>query len=368
MAMPNLPGEIRIAVFDMGHLYKVFVKKTSTGEVWELFPLSYSFTDELNDESTASFDVSFEDFKRVTDKMSETVVGVFSDSFREIWIERDNTKIFWGVISEFSIDPSEKGDRKVSLKAISWFGVLSKRITTVPKRVFTATDAGVIAWTLIDESQDAGNGTGADLGLLEGSITASKDRDRTYRFDKIKDVIIALSNNNLADGFDFDIDMTKHFNVYYPTKGQNRFDLTFDIQTIATYKYKKPLILELVNRVHAIGEGENDDVLYTTRDAVDGYKTDWYLLEETLQEREIKELVTLQDKGDRRLADGQSPIVELSIEHYDDLLQWSDYNLGDSIKVNLPEIGFANETKRIVKRSFDMKSEKSIGYIKIETK
>ena len=96
--------------------------------------------------------------------------------------------------------------------------------------------------TLINESQTSNNPY-SDLGITQGAHPTTKNRDRTYKFDNIKDSIIRLSNENLTDGFDFDIDATKAFNVYYPTKGQDRFDVVFDNDTMATWKFKKPLML-----------------------------------------------------------------------------------------------------------------------------
>ena len=346
------------------HEYKVFVSKTSTGEVWQITPKTYNFIDELNKESTATFTVGFEDLKKVLEPQLQTPIDIFSATFREIWIERDGSKIFWGVITDITIDPEGNGSTKITLKSISWFGLLGMRITTVPKRVFSAVDAGTIAWTLIDECQAAGMGAGANLGILQGAIDASKNRDRTYRFDIVKDQIIALSNNNLSDGFDFDIDMTKHFNVYYPTMGTNRLNLIFDMANTALWSFSKPLILSVTNRVHVIGFGQDDDVLYRTRDAADSYKNDWYLMEKTLQAREIIESTTLDDKGDLLLLLNQSPLINFRVEHYDNEIGWSDYNMGDNVKINFTDLGLINQTKRVIKRTFEMDVGKSIGYIK----
>lgn len=344
------------------HKYNIFVKDGS-GKLWEMLPKSWSFTEELNRESTAQISLSFADFKKIADATNTTVMAVFTASFREFYIERDGTKIFWGALTDFSIQPSADGEMTITLKAVSWFGLLQKRICGIPKRVFTTTDAGEIAWTLIDESQTS-DSPYSSFGITEGSITASKNRDRTYRFDNVKDSIIKLSNNNLADGFDFDIDNTKAFNVYYPKKGTNRFNIVFDYRTMSDFRFKKPLILGLTNKVHVVGAGENDDVLYVTRTASTSYRTDWKTLEESLQERQIEQTATLNDKGDRRLADAQTPIVEFEAYHYDDIIEWDDYNLGDTIKVNLPDLGLSNESKRVKKREFKMDADKSIGLIR----
>lgn len=344
------------------HTYNIYVKNAA-GKIWEIFSKDFSIVDELNKESTAKISLSFNEFKKIATATNTTVMGVFTSAFMEIYIERDGTKIFWGALTSFEVQPTNDGEMNIAISATSWFGLFQKRICGIPSRIFSATDAGAIAWTLIDESQTS-DSTYSDFGITEGSITASKNRDRTYRFDNVKDSIIKLSNNNLADGFDFEIDNTKAFNVYYPTRGTSRPNIVFDFRTLSGFKFKKPLLFDLTNKVHVIGAGENDDVLYTTRTAGTSYRGDWHTLEASRQERDIEQLVTLQDKGDRTLAEDQTPIIEFSAEHYDDQIQWSDYALGDTLKVNLPDLGMSNESKRAYKRELLMESDKSIGRIK----
>ena len=343
------------------HQYNIFIKDLSA-KIWELLPKDWSFTDELNHESTAQFSISFQEFKKIAEATGSSNMAIFTASFREIWIERDGSKIFWGALTSFDIDPTDDGEMTMKLNAVSWFGIFQKRFAGIPKRVFTGVDAGEIAWTLIDESQSS-DSTYSDLGITEGSITASKNRDRTYKFDNVKESIIKLSNDNLADGFDFEIDNSKAFNVHYPTRGTIRNNIIFDFDTMKSFKYHKPLIFDLANKVHVVGAGDNDDVLYTTRTAATGYRTDWHTLEEKMSETDIIELATLQDKGDRKLANSQTPVIAFTVEHYDTIIQWSHYDVGDTVRANLPELGMTNEAKRVRSRKFTMDATKSIGVI-----
>lgn len=344
--------------------YTIVLKQTN-GDIYELLPKSWSFTDELNAASTANFYIGFEDIKNIADIYETDILSMFTASFREIWIERDGSKVFWGAITDFEVSNNKEGDRTINVKATDWFGLLGKRICGVPVRTFSATDAGTIAWTLISESQSY-DAPYSSLGITQGSITASKNRDRTYRFDNIKESIERLSNTNLNDGFDFDIDMTKAFNVYYPTKGSDRPNIVFNSENLADYLYKKPLLMELCNIVYVLGEGNNDDLLYAIRTANTSYRTDWKTLEAVLSERDIKELTTLQDKGDAYLNDYQSPNPELTIKHYDDKILFTDYNIGDTIRVNIPELGFDNTSKRVIRRQFSMEQEKSMGFMAVD--
>lgn len=352
--------------------YQVIMRDPATNVLYELMPKTYSFSEELNKEATAQFTFSFKDVSTMCTVYNTDVISLFTTKLMEIWIDRldrNNVfqKIFYGVISDFSLAPSTDGDQDFTIYALSWFGLLGRRYAGFPSRVFTATDAGAIAWTLIDESQ-ASNAPYSDLGITMGSITASKDRDRVYYFDEIKKSITYLSNNNLDDGFDFDIDNTKAFNVYYPTKGQDLPKVILDSRTLQKYSYKKPLLLGLTNRVYAVGSGDGDQALWVQHDA-DGptYKANFVLLEKVIKDTQIITTPTLDDKALSYLSQYREPVIQFNVEHYDDIensYSILDYALGDTLRVNFPELGMTNATKRVIKRDFSMDVAKSIGYVK----
>lgn len=352
-------------------LYRVMLKKPSTGHQYLLTCRDFGFTEELNREATASFVLSFEEITKIATIYSTTVIDMFSTEFVEIWIDRLNSagnyqKIFYGVVTDLEINPGGEGDRTFTVKATSWFGLFAKRIAGIPKREFTATDAGEIAWTLIDESQTS-DSPYSDLGITEGTIEASASRDATFRFDYIKDAIEDLSNDSLGRSFDFEINTSKEFNVYYPTKGDDLPSIVFDEGKVAHWTYRKPLVLTLANKVHVLGEGQGDDITYVTRNASNTHKTTWKLLEEKLNINNVTGTASLEDKGDRYLDNAEVPVVELVIEHYDTSLnsyQWFDYNLGDTIRANFPELSLTTASKRVTKREFSIAQEKSIGYIR----
>jgi len=347
-------------------VYEVIIKDPSTDDIWELIPRSYNFTETLNKEPKATFTFSFEEIKKTADTNDTTVVNMFTAALREIYISRNGTKIFYGVITDFDVDPEAGGSRKVTVKAMGFFGLFKKRIIGIGvEEYYSTTDAGDIAWDLIDNSQ-LDDYPYSDWGITEGSITASKNRDRGYLFDNLYDSIIKLSNDNLADGFDFDIDNTKQFNVYYPTKGTSRPNVVFDDRTMNKWAYSKQLISGMVNQVHVLGEGFNDDILYETRTAGTSYRTPFGTLEEKLDARNVSVATTLQDKGDKRLALAKDPVITVkNVEHFDDGIAFTDYNLGDTVVINLPELAVNSVSKRVRERTFTMKTPDSIGLCKI---
>lgn len=351
--------------------YEVIIRNPADGKIWELTPKSYDFTEKLNQESVANFNLSFEEIKQMAERNDTTVIDIFTASLREIYINRNGTKIFYGVVSEFTVTPGGVGEKDVSIKAIGFFGLFRKRLVGKGTEVkYTATDAGAIAWDLISDSQ-ASDSPYSTWGITMGSITTSKNRDRGYLFDYISDAIIALSNDNLKDGFDFDIDTTKAFNVYYPTKGQARPTVVFDERTALGWNYRKLLFSEMVNKVWVVGEGFNDATNFELRTAGIGYRSPFGTLEEKLDARNTTEDATLQDKGDRRLLEGQDTIIKLDgVNHYDNpsFISFTDYNLGDTVIVNLPDLGISSLSKRVIERVFTMKSPSSIGEISLKLK
>lgn len=346
--------------------YEVIIKDPSTSDIWELIPRSYEFTESLNKESRATFVFSFEELARLAEANDTTVVNIFTAALREIYINRNGTKIFYGVVTDFNVDPETGGSKKVTVKAMGFFGLFKKRLVGIGTQVYySATDAGAIAADLIADSQ-ASDGTYSDWGITEGSITASKNRDRGYLFDNIYDSIIKLSNENLADGFDFDIDNTKAFNVYYPTKGTARPNVVFDERTMNKWGYTKQLLSGMVNKVYVIGEGFNDSIKYETRTAATSYRTPFGTLEEKLEARDTTEVTTLQDKGDRKLLLTRDPVIAIkSVEHFDNGITFTDYNVGDTVIVNLPDLAVSNVSKRVRERTFTMQTPNSIGLCKV---
>lgn len=91
----------------------------------------------------------------MADYYGEDLLNLLSSQLMEIYIERDGTKIFYGVLSKMEISPLKDGSRSLTLEAVSWIGLFTKRIVGIPYTHYTATDAGQIAWDLIDDSQNS---------------------------------------------------------------------------------------------------------------------------------------------------------------------------------------------------------------------
>lgn len=133
----------------------------------------------------------------------------------DLHVYRDGIKMFRGRIGPES-DSINENEHRCQFTASDYRGMLDRRIIGATGRIFTAVDQGLIAWTLIADSQalPGGNWTITNgIGATSGVV-----RDRTY--DPGKPVGEALGElGRVADGFEWDIDPTMSLRRWYPTRG-----------------------------------------------------------------------------------------------------------------------------------------------------
>lgn len=159
----------------------------------------------------------------------------------------------------------------VDLKALGFFWLLGKRFVGIDSDLeYTNTDAGSIAWDLIDTVQTDTNG---DFGITQGSISTSVNRTIAYTRKSVKDAIedLAIADN----GFDFEVDVNKIFNVYYPERG-------VDLSANTIFRYPSSHVIDihefrdasrLANKIHAIGSGFGLEEVYVERDNTQSQST-----------------------------------------------------------------------------------------------
>lgn len=330
-------------------MYQVFIKDTVHNLLWEMPHVNFSFTDELNNGKSAQFGFEYETLKAVADAYNTTYVTILGGGFREIWVEKNGIKIYYGAVTDINEASDQETEQvTISVASVGFFNLLDKRRTN-NKRVFSSTDAGTIAWTLINESQTS-DSPYSDLGITMGTIATSISRDRTFRFDNVKTAITKLSNTSLSNGFDFEIDNNKQLQISYPQKGSVRPEIVFDEKNILNWSRIRPSILSLTNKIYVIGSGSNDDVLYSTRISDPTYRAVFGTLEDVYSEKDVIDSTTLDATGDRFLLENQSPLETFNLTHLDDDPDVSNYGLGDSVVVTISKLGIASQNKRIIKR------------------
>jgi len=178
------------------------------------------FKEGLNQGGSAGFILDIDDKNATED--------ILKINQNELVIVYKGFEMFGGQIS--TIRKVAEGNVKYwEVTCKQFFNLLEQRFCGYNKstglsepREFITTQAGMIAWTLIDESQNETNG---DLGIIKGTIQDSVTRTKTYERKNIAEAIKELADNDY--GFDFEITPNKVFNVYYPMKGSLREDIIF---------------------------------------------------------------------------------------------------------------------------------------------
>jgi hypothetical protein len=330
-------------------MYSLFVKNTQTGDIIEFPWSSLKYIEQLNTGKEATITCSHLDLKTIANTYGLDPIFLLTAGLRELWIEKVGQKLYYGVVSDVDLTKDTKGDLQYTIASVGFVSVLAKR-RTGPKRVFSATDAGQIAWTLINESQNDSSGYG-NLGITQGTITPSVNRDQTYVFASIKDEIEKMSYYQIKNGFDFDIDNNKQLQVWYPQRGTNRPEIVLDDRTLTNWMWHKPGLLSLSNRVYALGAGINGDVAYQQCDSLIDYKAAFKLLEDVVSDRSQASLTNLADMGNQALRDNQSPQIVLTLTHTDGEPDILNYSIGDSLAVTIPEVNMMNELHRVLKRT-----------------
>ena len=194
--------------------------------------------------------------------------------------------------------------------------------------VVDVSDAGAIAWNLIETSQLKNNG---DLGITDGTIATTQDRTRTYNNQNIMEAIINLSD--VINGFDFEITNDKVFNVY-TVKGTDLTDSLIleygrNLQTVSIDED----FTEPCNNAIVLGE-VIDDTELTRVDRPDTTTQAKYKLREmVLSADNVVDLDTLNSKGDAMLYKYQEPLIKVTFEVLRGTVDITQFSLGDLIRL-----------------------------------
>ncbi len=326
----------------------VKIQNPVTGDLYELPFSAISFTEELNGGKDAQFSFDFIALQDIAKAYNTNPLFLLTSSYREIWVEMNGSKIWYGAISDFHLTKDAQGLFQLNVYGLGFFSLFQKRRTN-NSTVFTTVDAGQIAWSLINTSQQA-DLPYSDLGITQGSVPASTTRTIEYNFAEIRQTIIDLSNAKVKNGFDFDIDNTKKFNVYYPFKGTTRNNIILDDKNLLGWAAVKNLLTNITNKVYVVGKGINTDVAYVYVSASSDYKSAFKVLEDTISDKALDSLTNLTDEANMFLAYNQAPILTLTLKHHGEDLDVTSFVLGDIIFVTIPELSLSLASFRVKKR------------------
>jgi hypothetical protein len=302
-------------------MYKIQVRDVD-GDYLGEFPnfRALQFGKRLNNYGQCSFQVP------INDPNAGSLIGLRAFSV-EVW--REEILIWAGeqVNKQGTLD--NKGDNWVTIYCYDWFEQLLGRYTD-SEVTFTGIDAGEIAWQLINTSQSLSNG---DLGITEGTIEATQNRDRTYYNQNVGQAIINLSN--VLNGFDFEINNSKVFNVYV-TQGVDRSDdiiLEYGVNVSdmrITEDFSKP-----VNKAIILGDsGDPLDPLRVERSDA-ALQTQYKLREGLSNETTVSEPGTLNESGDAMIRKYGIPLLKISMGIVRKSPTIADFALGDIIALKV---------------------------------
>lgn len=283
------------------------------GEIVNWFSLSYSR--KLNDYGQCSVTFSSDD---------ELMIPLLALRRYIVKIYRDGTLVWAGEQVARRGTLASNSTNQVTLTCNEFLEQLAHRFTASYRR-FDNVDAGTIAWTLIDESQSL---TYGDFGITQGTITATKNRSRTYQNKNILEAIKELTA--VIDGFDFELTPEKVFHVY-DQKGIDRTVTTvFEYGTNIEEMSVDEDFSSIVNSTIVLGEDNRVERTSTTSANI-------YALRQTVvNASNVTEDTTLNDKGDAINRKYKAPLLSVSFTQLQGTRPFfGSISLGDIVKIRL---------------------------------
>jgi hypothetical protein len=311
----------------------------------------------LNDVNTMTLNIDGVYLRDYLKEQGTTIVSLFEGNFVTIRVYDENDTLkFAGYVDDLNYKRSTTVFTIV-LKINSWLGYFERRIYN--GTFSTATDAGSIAWTIINSVND--------IGITQGTIETTKSRVRTYNDNwTAYKAVTHLSSSQILEGFEFDISNDKVFTVKSQL-GTTRDNIVFNEKSIISWNVNVPLVGDLVNYGTIIGAGYEDDRLVRTYDAGTTYSNNWYKLEEVVSDINVSEVDTLDDKIEDYVTKRRSPVRTLTLDAKTDIPDVDEYVVGDYVIVDIPDAGFDKVSKRILQKKLsfsdsDNKVSLKFGY------
>lgn len=177
----------------------------------------------------------------------------------------------------------------------------------------TATDQLVIARSLIDRAQQS---TGGNVGVITGTETSGRLRDRTYETFEDKPVGEAVEQlAAVIDGFDFEVTVglesgayVRRLRLHYPQMGRpaSQTGHVFEVGRNATMRWHEDGS-RAANSVAGIGAGEGVSMLRSVQTDTALLTEGYPLLEESISLKDVSVAATLTGHTGEALADLRLP-------------------------------------------------------------
>lgn len=262
-----------------------------------------------------------------------SIVAALPNGLPRIRAYRDGTLRFYGrwVPMQEQAEASDQGVTEQAAVTFRGPGMSLDSRWTAASVTFTSTDAGQIAWSLINTA----NGE-SPTGIAQGTIAATVNRDRTYEHKNVGEAIRELTE--VTSGFDFEIAPTLAsgiavlglFNAYASQGTDKSATVTFDFgaDTTGTLRAVGRTWMLPVNKARVLGAdgltAEASDAASITKHGL------WMTLEQAL---DVNQQATLDAKASALLRPDPVEIVQFAPEPSIAPQPWVDYWLGDTVAV-----------------------------------
>lgn len=285
---------------------------------------------EINGIPTATISVNFLTFKKYLEKQNVGLSDVINSGFRYVDIRYNDTTALKAILAGARL-VDYGSDVNLELDFKGWLAYFTKRKIT---KKYTNTDAGAIAWDIIDTVQSEPYG---DIGITEGVIEATKNRDREYSRDEVFKSLYQLSNSNIEEGFEFEITNDKALTIKEQLGSLKDFIVFDEINTKSrTVDYITGLSVS--TKVTLFGEGSEPNQLIVDRTAPSTYLDKWYLLEDSASFLSVKEAATLEDHGDKFLELNRDFRQDIKYTVIPTNISLLSFNVGDTVRVKYPDL------------------------------
>lgn len=283
-----------------------------------------------NEADDASWSLDLNEFERYCDLNSVHPRELLVNGQTEVRIKRLGSYISGGQLV-YATPRVSASSQTLELRMTGFLNLLKARYTGA-ERVFSATQATDIAWTVIDESQQL---TGGDFGITRGSIATVGVHNRTYKRVQLKDLLQNLTKVQ-TNPFDFEFTYNKVFNTY-PSIGSIRPDIIFEYpKNITDYALPNDAT-SIANQIIALGAGfgEEAGTIVTVTDT--SSRTTYKLRQDVITTNgTTDDDGGVTDAANARLAAWGFPFEVLELTVNGNVAPYiTDYGIGDRIRVKL---------------------------------
>jgi hypothetical protein len=288
--------------------YRFLVADLLTGIVREEIPFSsVKFGDVLNAPGSFSAATPISLARNGYDPITRNVLDPGRTA---IHVERDGVIVWSGILWTVRANVTDQTIEYGAEGLWSYF----RRRTIRTDTTFTGIDQAAIAQQLVTTAQSV---PGGDLGIVVGSETTGRLRDRDYVGTERKPIGEAIEQlAAVIDGFDFSISsawnagmIESTFEIHYPRRG-TRTAIVVDLNgPIGGFEYTIDATVQ-ANEITAIGADNGTGPISTVVSDPDTF-TGYPLLEDVLSLTDVSDLDTLDDHARNRLAAIRLPVATI---------------------------------------------------------